>query len=171
MNRVYIICLCVLAFAGCKKSDSALRQVQEQAKVDDQLILEYIAKNNLSATKIKVSNNPNADTTGIWYVMTTVGTENALITNSSLLTVGFTGRLMSTGTVFQQTNTFHPAYRLGDMIKGWQLGLTKSNMRKGGKVRLLMASRYAYGPYAQPTFGLPANAILDFDIELFDVTN
>ena len=171
MNRVFIICLCVLAFAGCKKSDSLQKQVQAQAIVDDQLIVDYIAKNNLNATKIKVSSNANADTTGIWYVMTITGTETALITNSSLLTVGYTGRLMSTGAVFQQTNTFHPSYRLGDMIRGWQLGLTKAGIRKGGKIRLLMASRYAYGPYEQPTFGLPANAILDFDIELFDVTN
>ncbi len=171
MNRVYIICLCVLALAACTKEDSALKLAKEQAKIDDQIILDYIAKNNLSATKIKVSTNPNADTTGIWYVMTTVGTENALITNSSLLTVGYTGRLLSTGTVFQQTNNFHPSYRLGEMIKGWQLGLTKSSMRKGGKIRLLMASRYAYGPFEQPSFGLPKDAILDFDIELFDITN
>jgi FKBP-type peptidyl-prolyl cis-trans isomerase FkpA len=168
MNRVLIICLCVLIFAGCKKSDDALKAAKAQADTDDQLIRDYISKNGLTATKVMIG---KADTTGIWYIMTTTGTTNALITNSSLLTVGYTSRLMSTGTVFSQTNTFHPSYRLGDMIKGWQLGLTNSNMRKGGKVRLLIASRYAYGPYPQDNYHLPANAILDFDIELFDITN
>lgn len=168
MNRVLIICLCVLAFAGCKKSDDAVKQVQAQGVIDDQLIQNYITSNKLHFTKVQVGNQ---DTTGIWYVITTTGTENALITSSSLLTVGFAGRIMGQTTAFSQTDTFHPAFHLGDMISGWRLGLTRSGIRKGGKVRLLMASRYAYGPYAQPTYGLPANAILDFDIELFDITN
>ncbi|MES2279313.1 MAG: FKBP-type peptidyl-prolyl cis-trans isomerase [Bacteroidota bacterium] len=169
MTRGLIICLCVLAFAGCKKSDDAVKVVQEQAKKDDQLIQDYITKNNLTATKVQ---RGTADTTGIWYVNTATGTENALITSSSLLTVGYTGRVLGSSTVFAQTDTFHPAYRLGDMIKGWQyFFLIKSQIKKGGKVRLLIASRYAYGPYEQPLYKLPANAVLDFDIELFDVTN
>lgn len=170
MIRVLISCLCVLALVGCKKSDDAVKRVQAQAKIDDQLIADYISKNNLQATKVMIG---NADTTGVWFVNTTAGTEAALITNSSLLTLTYTGRILGNSTAFSQTtnNTFHPSYRLGDMIKGWQYGLVKSQVKKGGKVRLLIASRYAYGPYAQPTLGLPADAVLDFDIELFDVTN
>lgn len=168
MNRVLIICLCVLAFAGCKKSDDGLKKVQEQATFDDQQIQDYISKNGLNATKVMIG---KADTTGIWYIITDVGTENALITNSSLLTVGYTARQLGSSTVFAETNNFHPAFRLGDMIRGWQLGLTRSSVRKGGTVRLLMASRYAYGPFPQPSYHLPADAILDFEIELFDVTN
>jgi FKBP-type peptidyl-prolyl cis-trans isomerase FkpA len=168
MNRVIIICLCVLAFAGCKKSDGGAEQVKAQGVIDDQLIKDYIAKNNLNATKVMIG---NADTTGVWYVNTTIGTINSLFTNSSLLTVGYTGRVLNTGAVFTKTDTFHPAYHLGDMIKGWQYGISKSQIKTGGKIRLLIASRYAYGPFEQPSLGLPANAILDFDIELFDVTN
>ena len=49
----------------------------------------------------------------------------------------------------------------------------------GGEVRLIMASRYAYGHVAHAELGpqydlphgLPANAILDFRIRLYDVTN
>lgn len=168
MNRVFIICLCVLVFVGCKKSDSAIAEAQAQAKIDDQLIQDYISKNNLNATKVM---RGNADTTGIWYINTTTGTENALINSSSLLTLGYAGRQMGSSTVFAQTNTFHPAFHFGDMIRGWQYGILGSKIRKGGKIRLLVASRYAYGPYKQPSLGLPVNAILDFDIELFDVTN
>ncbi len=163
-----MICLCTIVFAGCSKSDSTTVQVQAQAKIDDQLIQDYITKNNLPATKVMIG---NADTTGVWYINTVVGTAPALFTSSSLLTVGYTGRLLTTNTVFVQTNTFHPSYHLGDMIKGWQYGINKSQIKKGGTVRLLIASRYAYGPYPQPGLGLPANAVLDFDIQLFDVTN
>lgn len=168
MWRVVIICWCVLAFAGCKKSDDAVALVQAQAKIDDKLIQDYITKNNLPATKVMIG---NADTTGIWYINTIPGTAPALLASSSLLTVGYTGRLLTTGTVFSQTNTFHPSYHLGDMIKGWQYGILKSQMKKGGTVRLLIASRYAYGAFDQTNLGIPANSVLDFDIELFDVTN
>jgi FKBP-type peptidyl-prolyl cis-trans isomerase FkpA len=168
MTRVLIICLCVLAFAGCKKSTEGAKQAQVQAEIDDKLIKDYIAKNNLTATKVMIGSQ---DTTGVWYINTVTGTENTLFTNSSLLTVGYTGRVLGSSTVFIQTNTYHPSYHLGDMIRGWQFGIIKSQIRKGGKIRLLIASRYAYGPYDQPTLGIPANSVLDFDIELFDVTN
>jgi len=159
----------MLTFAGCKKSSDAVIQAKAQTAIDDKLIQDYIDKNNLSATKILRGKD---DTTGIWYVKTVTGSETALVTTSSLITVGFTARQMGTDKVFTETGTFHPSYRIGEMIKGWQYYfLSKALIKKGDKIRLLVASRYAYGPYPQDTFGLPANAILDFDIELFNVTN
>ena len=165
MGRIIVI-WCVLIFAGCKKSDDAAAIVKAQAKIDDQLIQDYINKNNLPANKVMIG---TADTTGIWYINTISGTAPALLASSSLLTVGYTGRLLTTGMVFAQTDTYHPSFHLGDMIKGWQYGIVKSQMKKGGTVRLLIASRYAYGAFNQ--IGIPANSVLDFDIELFDVTN
>lgn len=166
MTRVIIVCLCVLVFAGCKKSDDAVKAVQAQAKIDDQLIQDYISKNNLPATKVMIG---TADTTGVWFINTVPGTATALLASSSLLTVGYTGRLLSNAAIFTKTDNFHPSYHLGDMIKGWQYGILKSQVKKGGTVRLLIASRYAYGAFAQA--GIPANSVLDFDIQLFDVTN
>jgi len=97
------------------------------------------------------------------------GQGNTVFTTSTQVTVGDTGKLLSTGKVFTETNNFHPSYVLGQVILGWQLGLPKVN--QGGIVRLLIPSRYAYGPNPQTSVGLPANAILDFDIQLYDVTN
>ncbi|XHR93659.1 FKBP-type peptidyl-prolyl cis-trans isomerase [Mucilaginibacter sp. UC70_90] len=57
----------------------------------------------------------------------------------------------------------------GGVIKGWQLGIPQ--IKPGGKVRLLIPSRYAYGPYAQDSIHLPANSVLDFQIQLYNVTN
>lgn len=169
MTRISIICLLMLAFAGCKKSSDAAIAAKARQEIDDKAIQDYITKNNLAAKKIM---RGKEDTTGIWYVKTVTGTETALITTSSLLTVGYTAKQMGTDKVFAETGTFHPSYRLGEMIRGWQYYfLSKELMKKGDKIRLLIASRYAYGPYEQQSFGLPANAILDFDIELFNVTN
>jgi len=168
MNRILIICLCVIALAGCKKSDKDFKNIQEQAKFDDNYIQQYINDNHLTATKVMIGRE---DTTGIWYINTRTGTDNTLLTNSSLLTVGYTCRNLATGDVFAKTDDVHPAFHLGDMIKGWAYGITASQIKKGGKIRLLIASRYAYGPFPQDDYHLPADAILDCDIELFDVTN
>jgi len=166
MNRILIICLCVWAFTGCKKEVDSVKQAKEQATIDDALIQKYINDNKLDAVKVQIG---RADTTGIWYIITRPGTVATYFTSSSLLTVGYTGRVLTTGTVFTQTGDFHPSYHLGDMIKGWQLGIANSKIQKGGAIRLLIASRYAYGPFAQED--IPANSVLDFDIELYDVTN
>lgn len=170
MSRLLIICclsLCVLA--ACKKaSNGDVAQVKEQAAKDDAYIANYITQNKLTATKVMVGNQ---DTTGVWYIVSTQGTGSNVIVNGSLITVGFTGKVLTTGKTFVTTDTFHPAFDIGQVIKGWQLGLRYSNIKKGGKIRILMASRYGYGPYPQESYNLLANSILDFDIDIYDITN
>jgi len=165
MNRCLlpILLICVL-IAGCSKTQSSLEQYKVQAAKDDQIVTSYIASHNLTGIAKKAT-----DTSGVYYIVLQQGQGNDLFTSSTHVTVGDTGRLLTTGTVFTQTNNFHPMYTLGQTILGWQLGIPK--IKKGGIVRLIMPSRYAYGPYPQPQLGLPANAILDFDIQLYDVTN
>ncbi|HZX57640.1 MAG TPA: FKBP-type peptidyl-prolyl cis-trans isomerase [Mucilaginibacter sp.] len=158
-----ILLFCV-AMAGCGKTQSGLAQYRAQAATDDKIVANYIAEHNLTEVAKKVS-----DTAGVYYIVLQQGQGNDLFTTSTQVTVGDTGKLLSTGTIFTKTNNFHPSYVLGQVILGWQLGIPKINT--GGIVRLLIPSRYAYGPNAQPSLGLPANAILDFDIQLYNVTN
>lgn len=172
MNRIALI---ILLFYSCltacnKTSDVGSAAEKAQATIDDKIITDYLKNNpGLNATKI--------DTTGVYYIIKQPGSGNGLFTTSTLVTVGDTGRLLTTGQVFAQTNEFHPSYVIGQVIKGWQLGIPQ--IKKGGIVRLLIPSRYAYGPNAQPllgksfglTNGLPASAVLDFDIQLYDITN
>lgn len=168
MNRIIIVCLCVMAFAACKKDDSTLKQAAAQAIVDDKIVTDYIATNNLNAVRVKIGTNL-PDTCGVWYVIGSAGSGVSLYTSSTTVTVGYTGKQLTTGTLFQSTSNYHPSFVFGQMIRGWQLGIP--NIKKGGSIRLLVTSRYAYGPYPQPLLGLPANAVLDFNIELFDVLN
>ncbi|MGZ3888984.1 MAG: FKBP-type peptidyl-prolyl cis-trans isomerase [Mucilaginibacter sp.] len=151
---------------GCGKTQSGLAQYRAQAAIDDKIVANYIAQNNLTGVAQRVS-----DTCGVYYMVIDSGQGTNLFTLSTQVTVSYVGKLLSTGRVFGRTDssTFTPSYRLGQTILGWQLGIPK--IQKGGEVRLLVPSRYAYGPYAQSLLGLPANAILDFDIKLYNITN
>lgn len=177
MNRIALI---ILLFYSCltactKTGDSGLLAYKAQAAIDDKVIADYLAKNpGLKAMRTDATTD---DTSGVYYIIKNPGTGNALFTNSTLVTVGDTGRLLTTGQIFTETNEFHPSYVIGQVIRGWQLGIPL--IKKGGIIRLLIPSRYAYGPNPQPqlgvTFGLkdglPASAVLDFDIQIYDITN
>jgi FKBP-type peptidyl-prolyl cis-trans isomerase FkpA len=158
-----IICICCLA-VGCSKEESGLAGYKKQAAIDDKIVSEYIAANGLTGKAQKVS-----DTCGVYYIVLQPGQGNDLYTSSTYVTVGDTGKLLTTGQVFYETDNFHPSYQLGQVILGWTLGIPK--VQKGGIVRLLIPSRYAYGPYPQKNYNLPANAILDFDIQVYNITN
>jgi len=163
--------LCCSFLAACTKtSDTGLAAEKAQAVIDDKIISTYLAQNpGLKAIRI--------DTTGVYYIIKQQGSGNDLFTNSTQVTVADTGRLLTTGQIFTETNMFHPSYILSQVIMGWQLGIPEC--KTGGIVRLLIPSRYAFGPNAQPQLGvsfglangLPANAVLDFDIVLYNVTN
>ncbi|MCL4137447.1 UNVERIFIED_CONTAM: hypothetical protein GTU68_015545 [Idotea baltica] len=53
-------------------------------------------------------------------------------------------------------------FSLQQLIKGWQVGLTK--VRTGSKVKLIIPPELGYGAQARPS--IPANSTLVFDIEL-----
>jgi FKBP-type peptidyl-prolyl cis-trans isomerase FkpA len=181
MLRILSICLlfCVVCLAACKKSEVfGPAQYEAQAKLDDDTISMYLTKYGLTSQFKHVQKN---DTIGVFYRIIDSGATNTLYTNSTQITVGDTGRLLKVaernGPVFFETDQYHPTYPLGSLIKGWQLGVPE--IGSGGEVEVIMASRYAYGHYAQPQIGaayglsngIPGNAILDFYIRLYDVTN
>ena len=167
MKRCFLpILLMIVVMMGCGKTQSGLAQYRAQAAVDDKIVANYIAQNNLTGVVQKVS-----DTCGVYYEVINPGQGTNLYTLSTQVTVSYVGKLLSSGKVFgrKDSSAFTPYYILGQTILGWQLGIPK--IQKGGEVHLIVPSRYAYGPYAQPQLGLPANAILDFDIKLYDITN
>jgi FKBP-type peptidyl-prolyl cis-trans isomerase FkpA len=173
MNRILLVLLFFSAcLIGCKKSDSGVSSIDainaQQVK-DEKTITTYLTNNNINATVIDSA----GISTGIYYKIDTPGTGGSLFTNSTTITVGYKGWLLTNGVVaatpFAQTNQFHPAFVLGTLMRGWQLGVPKGAL--GGTITLYLPSRYAYGPYAQTQLGLPANAILIFDITLYNITN
>jgi FKBP-type peptidyl-prolyl cis-trans isomerase FkpA len=154
---VPFLLLFVICFIGCKKTNTELMQRELQAEIDERLIQEFMQNNNITA---------ESDTSGVYYSIIDTGRINPFFTSSSLVILGYQGRLLD-GTVVAETGNFHPAFILGSVIKGWQYGIMK--IKKGGTVRLLIPSRQAYGPYDQPN--IPANSVLDFTITVYDVIN
>ncbi|MFD0793515.1 FKBP-type peptidyl-prolyl cis-trans isomerase [Mucilaginibacter litoreus] len=168
MNRVLVILLLLTAcFASCKKGYDALEEVRIQADKDDKIIQDYIAANPAIGDVKQVDSAGVA--TGIYYVVLAPGEGSTIYTNSTSITIDFTARILTTGEVFFKSNNFHPSYTLGAVLRAWKLAIPQ--IKKGGKIRILSPSRYAYGPYDQPEIGLPKNSVVDFEIELLDVTN
>ncbi|OAQ40242.1 hypothetical protein A5893_04615 [Pedobacter psychrophilus] len=125
---------------------------------EDNLIKDFLATNKITATKDAAS--------GLYYQIITPGTGNAVLSTSTIKAV-YTGRLL-TGAIFDQATSANPlTIALSSVIQGWQIGLPF--IKSGGKIRLFIPSRLAYGSSAQNS--IPANSILDFDIELVEVTN
>ncbi|MEN0056353.1 MAG: FKBP-type peptidyl-prolyl cis-trans isomerase [Mucilaginibacter sp.] len=167
MNRTLLLLLLfIVGFAACQKSATdPLIQYNAQKAIDDTLVSKYLKANpGLGAKRV-------TDTSGVYYIIKPgeEGSGNDLFTNSTQITVGYTAQLLTTGKLIVETNNFHPSYTLGQVIRGWQLGIPL--VKKGGKIRLIVPSRYAYGPFPQDSIGLPANAVLDFNIQLFNVIN
>lgn len=158
-----IICICCIV-AGCTKEQTGLAQYKKQAAIDDNIVADYIAANGLKDVAQKVS-----DTCGVYYILLEPGQGNDLYTSSTYVTVGDTARVLGQTTPFYETDNFHPLYQLSQVILGWRLGIPK--VHRGGLIRLLVPSRYAYGPYPQPDYKLTANAILDFNIRVYNITN
>lgn len=132
---------------GCKPMPVQLEEPQIKA---------YAAANNITAIK---------DSSGIYYqvIDTGSGLRPAL---TSKISVIYTGKFLN-GVLFDQsTNATNSTFTLGNLIKGWQIGVPL--IRKGGRIKLLIPSSLGYGCNGAGT-GIPPNAVLSFDITLVDV--
>ncbi|MCK6694428.1 MAG: FKBP-type peptidyl-prolyl cis-trans isomerase [Thermoanaerobaculia bacterium] len=136
-----------LAFlVSCNKED--------QAEIDRDLIVQYVADNNLNATE---------HSSGIFYVIETPGSGGSPTVNDRV-TVRYKGYYLD-GEVFDETDGAATAkFRLSDLIEGWKIAIPL--LQKGGKGTFIIPSALAYGP--NPPFGVRANAVMVFEIELVD---
>jgi FKBP-type peptidyl-prolyl cis-trans isomerase FkpA len=139
--------LIVGAFASCKKELSP----EKQAAKDDSAITDFIAKNNLVATK---------HSSGIYYQIITPGDGNTVLL-SNTVSVNYEGRLLD-GSLFDKSGTT-ATFPLSNLIRGWQIGIPL--IKKGGKIRLILPSALGYGNQS-PSSKIPSNSVLDFTIEL-----
>lgn len=166
MNRILLILfLSVVCLSACKKGYDPIADERVQAEKDDKIIQDYIADKGLAASRVDSA----GIATGVYYVILEPGSGNDLLTNSTRITIDYTGRKLLTGEIFAESNNFHPSFTLGEVLRAWKLGIPK--IKKGGTIRIIAASRYAYGPYDQPELNLPANSVVEFEIKLLDVTN
>ncbi len=142
------IVLMVFAFNNCKKDDV------DQSLVDDEIIQEYLEKNNIEATK---------DSTGIYYIITAEGF-GVHPTVYSTIEVNYKGYLTN-DTIFDDTEGVPVTFNLSTLIKGWQIGIPM--LKEGGKGTFFIPSKLGYG--GRETYNIPANSVLIFEIHLLDV--
>ena len=133
--------------ASCSKDVT----VEEQLAIDTQLIEDYLKTNNLTAQKTS---------DGIYFIIEKAGSVEKPVVTSSV-TVSYTGYFLD-GIVFDFAD--QAKFPLFNTIVGWQKGIPKFG--RGGKGRLFLPSKFAYGTSAQP--GGRTNAVLGFDIQLHD---
>ena len=136
----------------------------DQAKIDDKLITEYLAKNNIKATKTA---------SGLYYVITQKGLgENAK--SGKKVTMNYTGKTLdgktfdsNTDPKFNHVQPFTFALGQGQVIKGWDEGVQL--LKLGSKGSFFMPSGLGYG--SGGTGPIPANTVLIFDVEVTGIDN
>ena len=151
-----------------RQEEHAKVQLQEDIKV----LEDYIAENNLSASRTE---------SGLFYVIEEEG-NGAEVEQGSTVSVNYTGYVLD-GSIFdtsienvaRESNTFMEGrnyepieFQVGmqQVIEGWDEGL--QYLRKGSKAKLLIPSTMAYGD-RQVSEVIKANSVLVFDIEVTDV--
>lgn len=135
--------LVVTAISSCKKDEDP-----------DKQITDFIAKNNIAATK---------DASGLYYQIIKPGTGNFTYPASTSITIKYEGRLLD-GTVFDNGSGKEQTFILSQLIQGWRIGIPK--IQKGGEIRLIIPPGLGYGSGA--TGPIPGNSVLDFTIQLSD---
>jgi len=144
IRNILLVLILSLSISSCKT----------QMEKDDEIIQEYLANNNLTATKHE---------SGLYYIIENEGSGESpdLYSKIDFRYKGY----LTDGTVFDQTNDGDTAsYVLNRLIYGWQIGIPL--LKKGGKEILLIPSELGYGSMA--TTIIPANSVLIFEIELID---
>lgn len=154
------------------KQAEEMKKVEEQKAaqlpVDDKILQEYFAKNNIKAEKTA---------SGLYYTIQKPGT-GAQIQKGQTVSMMYTGKLLD-GTIFDSNMDKDVAAKnghgaepltfvvgMGQMIPGVDEGA--GLLKKGAKAMLYLPSPIAYGP-ASPSPNVPSNAVMIFEVEITDV--
>ncbi len=163
MKKLFVVFGLMLVFSACAKTNSNTELYLAQIGKDSVTIRNYLTANNIPIKKV-------SDTIGVYYQIIDTGTVVSAYTSSTLITVGYTAKIIPDTAIISRTNEYHPSYTLGNVIRGWRVGIPL--IKKYGRIRLFVPSRYAYGLISQTSnLKIPGGSCLDFDIRLYNVTN
>jgi len=138
----------LLLLTACNKEEKIMEDNKQE-------IEDYLAANNLKAESTE---------SGLYYLITREG-DGSHPTSSNSVTVHYKG-------YYSDGEQFDSSYDRGEkitfplnrVIAGWTEGIPK--LSKGGAGTLLIPSQLGYGE--NPGNGIRNNAVLIFDVELFE---
>lgn len=133
--------LLIVTAISCKKDEDT-----------DKQITDFIAKNNIAATK---------DASGLYYQIIKPGTGSFTYPANTRITIKYEGRLLD-GSVFDNGGGKAQTFNLSELIQGWRIGIPK--IQKGGEIRLIIPPGLGYG--SSSAGSIPGNSVLDFTIQL-----
>lgn len=154
----------IIVFSSCLKRpnftptngvDCSIPRVQDSlATIDDSIIHQYILDSNLVV---------DSTTTGLFYSISDTGTGNYPLLDATI-TVKYKAYLTNGFIIDQTVRDATATFGLERLILGWQYGIPL--IKKGGKMKLIIPSRLAYG--CATNYGIPPNSVVIFDIELIN---
>ena len=162
MKIVYEVVMISIKTPEQKKAEDDMKSAK-QREIDENMLKDYFAKNNIKATRTE---------TGLYYVISKEG-KGATPEIGQNVVVNYTGKTIdgktfdsNVDTNFHHAQPFSFAIGKGQVIRGWDEGVYM--MKKGEKATLYIPSTLAYGERS-PSPLIPANAILIFDVEVTDI--
>lgn len=102
---------------------------------------------------------------GVFYKIIKNGKGGPTPTRSSVVTAHYVGKTINGKTFDSSRGGVAPAFRLRDLIPGWNIALTK--MHVGDRWEVYIPAEQGYGKMNQP--GIPGGSTLIFDIELLGI--
>jgi FKBP-type peptidyl-prolyl cis-trans isomerase len=141
-----VVLILPFGLTSCLNDDDA-ENPQEILERDIETIDNYLTSNNINAIK---------DPSGVRMAISTLGT-GFPAQSFSKVDVDYIGKLLSDGSTFDEGNI---KTDLQNLIDGWKIAFTI--LPVGSRATLFIPSVYAYGSAGQQ--GIPANAILTFDV-------
>ncbi len=148
MKYTTLLLILTIFIFSCKKEDTT------NAEADDTVIQEYLAENNIEATKHE---------SGLYYLITQQGSGNNP-TTSSKITIKYRG-YFTDHSVFDESWDSSATFYLSNLIRGWQIGIPL--LKPGGKGTLFIPSNLGYG--SNGSGSIPGDTVIIFDIELIEV--
>ena len=127
-----------------------------QAQIDQNLIIDYAATNYLDVTRTP---------SGLYYMILAPG-EGSFLKPGDRVSAHYHGYFLDGKKFDSSYDKNRPIrFRIGQMIAGWNEGLTY--LKPGGKAKLLVPSGLGYGTDGFPGYVKP-NKVLVFDIEVLN---
>lgn len=146
--------------------ETELAKEKDQLAKDTKTIEDYLAKNNIKATKTKWGT----------YISTITEGTGEKITNDHIVTVNYTGKTLDSGKVFDSNvdpkfQHVQPYELNMNEVRGVILGWTDAllQLRKGSKAVIFIPSTLAYGKQGRDQSIKPGDCLI-FEMEIKDVT-